>query len=115
NDLNSFSSVPIGIKKLTIFIEKERPFTARTLFIYPSAIPFKAEVAVQVNGANGFKTVRTFQYDRTNFSKNVGFKPQAPVVIHFYQQTSDAFRLVLTGISGTGGFAEIFISNAARI
>ncbi len=115
NDLNTFTALPNGIRNLQVSVEKKQPFTARTLIIYPSDRPFIADIMVQVRDGSEFRTVRSFHYDRSNYSKSVGFKPKAPVLITFPQLTSKVFRLVLTNIRGTGGFAEIVFSNAARI
>lgn len=95
---------------LTINLDFDMVMTARSLLLYPAHVPFRAEVALQTQINHEFKTVRSFEFDRTNANRNVGFKPYPPVAISFPETSSKHFRLVFSKLSSQGGLAEIALT-----
>ncbi len=66
-------------KTITIDFESADDFTARSLVVYPGKSPFAADVDLQVDENGTYKTLKTFRFDRSNPSLNVGFIPWGPV------------------------------------
>ncbi len=102
-------------QQATINIEVASFFTARSLVLYPLKKPFRADGELQVDIDGNYKTIKKFEYDRSNPSSNVGFIPYAPVALSFIETKGKKFRLVLKNITGTPGFAEIKLSAAPTI
>ena len=100
---------------LTIDIELGKSLTARSLVLTPAKRPFRADCAVQVAEGGRYRTVKTFELNRSNSELNVGFMPYGPVAISFPAITGTKFRLVLTKMSKEGGLAEIKLSAAPRV
>ncbi len=97
---------------INIDLTVTKPFTARSIVLYPAAIPFRAAVALQTGEGNNFTTVEQFELNRSNPQLNVGFIPFAPVSIALPATTAKIFRLVFTDIKGKAGLAEIKLSGA---
>ena len=97
----------------TIDLEVKDDFTARSLLIYPAAKPFKTQVELQAEEAGVYRTIKQFEFDRSNPQPNVGFKPYAPVAVAFNAVTSKHFRLVFR--EGNPALAEIKLLTAPRI
>lgn len=76
--------------------------TARSLVIYPTEHPIKAEISVQIKEGDTFKCIKEFVLDRSNPALNVGFEPYAPVAISLPEVKSQAFRLVMKSNPGSG-------------
>lgn len=112
-DTTSVVALPSGSKDFSISVEMNSSYETRSLVIFPARQSFKADVSIQEWDGNVFRTIKSFCYDRSNFSLNVGFKPTAPVVISFPKTVSNEFRLEFTKLEGNGGFAEIAFSNAS--
>ncbi len=92
---------------LRINIRWNQPITARSLLLYPSTTPFKTRVKLEVKEGAHYRTIKSFQFDRTNANKNVGFMPYGPVAISFPEVKGKDFRLVFSHFSGQGGLSEI--------
>ncbi|WP_295125630.1 glycosyl hydrolase, partial [uncultured Chitinophaga sp.] len=95
-------------------IDVAKAYTARSLVIYPSKRPARADIVLQVQNGKNYDSITSFHFDRTNPAKNVGFKPYAPVSIAFPATTAKRFRLVLKN-AGNTGFAEIKLLAAPRV
>ncbi|MHA4893278.1 glycosyl hydrolase [Pedobacter sp. PWIIR3] len=95
--------------QFTIDITTPEAFTARSLVIYPAhrGINLRAELQVADNGS--YKTIKSFEINRSNDNLNVGFKPYGPIAVSFPATTSKAFRIVF-GRSGGFGLAEVQLS-----
>lgn len=100
---------------LTIDIEIDQPFTARSMLLYPAKAPFKADAELMVKEGGNYRTVKQFEFDRSNPKLAVGFKPYSPVAVSFPAVQAEKFRLVLTNISDQGGLAEIALSSGAYL
>lgn len=99
-------------KTLTIDVGLAKSITARSLTIIPAQKPFRATCALQVANGATYRTVSTFEMNRSNPALNVGFMPYGPVAISLPATTGTHFRLVMTGMSADGGLAEIILSAA---
>ena len=115
NNKQTMTFLPKGRKAIAIDIKTTDLFTARSLTLYPASKTLRADIALQVKEGNDFRTIRRFEMDRGNDARNVGFIPFAPVSISFAPTTAKEFRLIIEGISGEAGFAEIEIAAAPRI
>ena len=105
-----------GKTPLTIDIEVAEPFTARSLVLYPAEMQFAAQCELQAADEDGaFRSIRQFTLDRSNTNISVGPIPCGPVAVSFPAQTAKHYRLLITGLSGKGGLAEIELSGGARL
>lgn len=95
--------------KFTLDISTAEPFTARSLVIYPAHRGLNLHAELQVSDSTGFKTIKSFEINRSNDNLNVGFKPYGPIAISFPATTAKAFRIVF-GKSNGFGLAEIQLS-----
>ncbi len=102
-----FPKLPAKDTSLTINLKLDKAMTARSLLLYPAHVPFKADVTLQAKDGKEYKTIKTFQFDRTNANKNVGFMPYSPVVISFPAVEGTEFRLAFSHFSAQGGLSEI--------
>ncbi len=103
-----FSQAKDSPVKISIQLNKE--MQARSLLLFPSEKKFKADVELQAKEGDEYKTIKTFQFDRSNPNKSVGFLPYAPVAISFPAVTSREFRLVFSHFSSQGSLSEIELS-----
>ncbi|WP_080904439.1 glycosyl hydrolase [Parabacteroides sp. Marseille-P3160] len=93
--------------KLTLDFESKDPFTLRSLKIYPTRVPIRANAKLQVKKDDNFETLDSFLIDRFNFALNVGFQPDAPIVISVPETKASDFRLLLTDVAPNSGFREV--------
>ncbi|SEW51001.1 glycosyl hydrolase [Chitinophaga arvensicola] len=100
-------------KPAEINFEVANDFTARSLVIYPDTRPFKAQFELQAKDGSNWRTIKSFEFDRSNPAPNVGFKPYAPVAVSFNATTGKQFRLVIS--DGNPALAEIKLLSAPRI
>ncbi len=103
---------------IMIDMETEAPLTARSLSIVPGNQAFAADCKLEAENDGKWTTVRTFRFDRSNMSGNVGPMPRGPVAISFPEVSAKHFRLSMSNFSGRGKFAdlaEIDLSPAARL
>jgi hypothetical protein len=70
---------------------------------------FHTNAELQVKEGNAYKTIRTFEIDRTNYQNNVGFDPYAPVAISLPDTRTSEFRLLLEAPAGTRGEANAVV------
>jgi hypothetical protein len=113
-DRNTTTEVLFPDKTATVSIDLTltKSFTARSLVLFPAALPFRARATLEAGDGNHFTEIEQFELNRTNPQLNVGFIPFAPVSIALPPTTAKVFRLVLTDIQGKGGLAEIKLSAA---
>lgn len=88
--------------EMSIDITLPEVSTARSLVIYPTEHPIKAEISLQTKEGDTFKSIKEFILDRSNPALNVGFEPYAPVAISLPEVKSQAFRLVMKSNPGSG-------------
>ena len=113
---------------LIIDFEAIKDFTARSLTIRTTKEPITAQAQLQVKTVNGYKTISSFEINRSKADLNVGFDPYAPVVISIPVTISKTFRLIIKNseikqfaganlpeIVSKPGLTEITLSTAPRI
>lgn len=117
---------------LEIEMMAPRPFTARSLTLYPPSRTveperykggaFSADCELLAETADGsFRSIRKFKYNRLGFSESTGPMTRGPVSVSFPAETAAKFRLVFTNIQlpksdfGVTTLAEIELSGAARM
>ncbi len=106
--------IPSG--QFTLDVTLQQPMTARSLTLVPTSSPWSAQCELLAAGEDGqFRSLRRFDYDRSNMKIHVGPMPEGAVVASFEPTTARRFRLVLRQISGKASLREINLSTAARI
>jgi len=104
------------VSEYSIEIKSDKVITARNIQLFPGKERFFAQCKLfaLVNGE--FVSVRSFSFDRSNNSVNVGPDVYGPVSIVLNGIQSDVFRLVCKKENGrwnaNSGFSEIVISEA---
>ena len=91
----------------TIEFQANSPITARSLICYPSSQPLAANCEVFAFINNEYKLIKTFNYERSNHSVNVGPLPQGPVAIALPETSSDKFKFVLHNLNIPQGIASL--------
>jgi hypothetical protein len=116
-----FSNAGDG-KEMVIDLETSEAFTARSLVLYPAEKPFAADIDLQVMENGRFRTVKSFLFDRSNPSLNVGPTPFGEVAIAIPEITARRFRLIMSNFmersrkkASDAGIAEIALSAAPRL
>lgn len=94
-------------QKITLTFDTKTPFTLRSLKFYVTSVAMSATAELQVKNGKEYETLDTIVLDRFNSSLNVGFKPDAPVVISVPETTASEFRLLLSNVAPNSGFREI--------
>lgn len=96
---------------VTIDFVADKPFTLRSLKIYPTHNRIQCPAQLQVRENGKFQTIAQFAIDRFNANPNVGFDPYAPIVISVPTTRSGEFRLILSDVSPKSGISEIEFSS----
>ena len=105
------TEIPIQRSKtLTVDFETSQVATVRTLIINASEKRTNAHGELLVKDGNKFRSLKSFEINRSNPSINVGFDPYAPIVISIPETKSKLFRLVISDVSAAGGIAEVELS-----
>lgn len=113
-DMNTEVAIPAS-KEFTLDFITKNNYTARSLVIYPAHKEARADAEIQVKENNGYRTIKSFEINRSRAALNVGFEPYGPVAISFPATTSKDFRLVFTKATPNFGIAEIRLSTAPRV
>ncbi len=103
----------IGLKKnedLTIDFITSEAATVRSLIIKASEKNTKAMGELFVQDESGFRSLKSFEINRSNPRINVGFDPYAPIVLSIPETKSNHFRLVISNVTVPGGIAEVDLS-----
>lgn len=100
---------------LTLDINLAKPLTAQSLVLVPAQRPFRADCELQVSTGGQYRSLKSFELNRSNPALNVGFLPYGPVAVSFPAARGTKFRLVLTNMSKGGGLAEINLSAVPRL
>ena len=115
-DGNQDTEVTIpAITDFTIDFVTKADYTARSLVIYPAHKEARANAEIQIKDKDGYKTIQSFEMNRSRAALNVGFKPYGPIAVSFPATTSKDFRLVFTKASANFGIAEIQLSTAPKV
>ncbi|ALL07925.1 glycoside hydrolase family 2 [Pedobacter sp. PACM 27299] len=97
-------------QSIHIDVAVEHNFLARSLVIYPAHFALKAHAELQVKDGAHYRTLKTFEMDRSNPSLNVGFDPYGPISVSFPEVSAKEFRLVLSQASTDFALTEIELS-----
>jgi len=91
------------------------PVCLNNITIRPMEKPIhvKAEVYSGKNGV--FEFIDSFEVNRSNLMRSVGFIPYGPVSISIPSVTSSEFKIVFKASSLPGGIAEIELSSVPRV
>ncbi|WP_293669488.1 glycosyl hydrolase [uncultured Parabacteroides sp.] len=100
---------------VTIDFQADKPFTLRSLQIYPAHQPIQSMARLQVKENGVFRTMAEFKIDRFNANPNVGFDPYAPVVVSVPATTAGEFRLELSGVTPGSGLSEVVFSSSPAV
>ena len=95
-----------------IGFETAKDFTARSLVIYTGKRETRANAALQVKEKGKYKTLKSFEINRTNDNLNVGFKPYGAISVSIPATTAKDFRVVFKEGSDELSIAEIVISSS---
>ncbi len=116
-DDNLNTTSPMQPRPLTVNLEVEQPFTARSLLLYPAVDAISATCQLDYQDADGtWKSGHELIHlNRENTEVNVGPMPFGPVVASFPAITAKKFRLTFKDGGGKGQIAEMQLSAAPRI
>jgi hypothetical protein len=106
--MNTVLTIP-NSENFSIDFDTQKDFTARSLVLYPGEKGVNLQAQLQIKENGKYKTVQSFEVNRSNDNLNVGFKPYGPIAVSFPAITSKNYRLLF---SKTGSFLikEICIS-----
>jgi len=96
-----------------IDLASNEPITARSILVYPTDSRMGCMMDLQARIDGNYVTVKSFLYDRSNPSVNVGPVTLGPVAISLPDTESFSFRLVcrdMISAEPKAGFAKVVIS-----
>jgi hypothetical protein len=93
----------------SITLRLPQPQTARSLTVYPAGL-LTADARLQANVNGEFRTVASFNFNRSLPMLHVGHEPFAPSVTSFEAVTSDEFRLLFSNGNANNGLGQIILS-----
>ena len=101
----------------TINIESDDAIAARSIILYPAQPTFKTDCELYAFTDGEYRLIKSFVFDRSNTSVNVGPVTHGPLSISIPQTTSNKFRLVCSKFAGSqqAGFSEIKITEGAYL
>ena len=85
----------------SLSIEMKAPSKNMRSLIFKAHTPIKCNARISVKEGDTFKLLKEFDIDRSNFALNVGFIPDAPIVISLPKNDSDVYKLEMSD-SGEG-------------
>ena len=125
-DTSTIAKLPNN-KPITITFETEKKATVRSLIIQtankkirakgeaPASDGLKAMGELFVKDGMNFRSIKKFEINRSNFNLNVGFEPNAPIVISLPETQSTSYQLVISNITMVGAIAEINLSETPNL
>ena len=114
-------------KPITITFETEKKATVRSIIIQaankkvrakgesPAKDGLKAMGELFVKEGLNFRSIQKFEINRSNFNLNVGFEPNAPIVISLPETQSMSYQLVISDITKVGALAEVELSETPKM
>lgn len=105
--MDGHQNTQVMLRDCSIDFETGTAYTVRSLTIYPAHKAVTAEVLLQVKENNVYKTIKTFNIDRSNINLNVGFQPYGPVAVTVPATTAKSFRIQFKNTSADFGVAEL--------
>jgi hypothetical protein len=105
----------ISNKRYDVKIVADDPLAVRSLVLYPAQPSFYCHVDFQALVEGEYKTLASFDFDRTNPRVLVGPVTHAPYAVAIPETTASEFRLIFSGLrsnSPEAGISGIVISEA---
>ncbi len=102
-------------KTLAVDFETDAETTVRSLIIKASEKKTKARGELLVKEGNNYRSLKTFEINRSNPAINVGFDPYAPIVLAVPETRGKIFRLIVSAVTIAGGIAEVDLSAVPKI
>ena len=114
-------------KPVTITFETKEKATVRSLIIQtankkirakgeaPARDGLKAMGELFVKDGLNFRSLKKFVINRSNFALNVGFEPNASIVISLPETQSTSYQLVISDITMVGALSEIELSETPKM
>jgi len=102
-------------EQLSINFTTKKPFTARSISIYPSHSNIDASFDLQVKTGKTWRSLSKFKIDWHHLALIVGFQPYAPTVISLRETLGTQFRLLVSNKVEVGGIDEIELSSMPKI
>ncbi|MFB2119547.1 glycosyl hydrolase [Parapedobacter sp. 2B3] len=104
-----------GGQSTTFTFSVDEPFTARSLTVVPAQRNMGVGITLEVEENGVFRTVRSFDVNRTNNMLSVGFEQYAPVSVSFEAITGKVFRLVVDNVRGDAAIAEVELAASPKV
>lgn len=104
-----------GSSEAILDLVSDSSITLRSITIVPAHRPIRAECELFIREPQGYRSLRTFDIDRSNPSIEVGFMSYAPVSISVAPVRSREFRLVIRHAGRDTGFSEVRFSETPRV
>ncbi len=98
-------------QKVTLDFVAKSDFTLRSVKVYPNMEPIKTPIEIQVKESGKYKTVVASEINRYKFGLNVGFDPDAPVVIGVPAIRGKEFRIVINSVDGGAQLRQVELSS----
>ena len=113
----------VGDTQTIHFSLAEKSISRSLIFHFPMSSKWSADVELQANENGNYHTVKKFRVDRRNMRLEVGFIPNAPLIIALNDLHAKDFRLVFSdiisgvfsAIKGEVLLSEIELSAAAKL
>jgi hypothetical protein len=118
NLIDSDTSTTVKLKNnkpLAITFETKENATVRSIVINAANKKILATAELFVKEGLLFRSIKKFEINRSNFALNVGFEPNAPIVISLPETVSKTYRLDITEITTIGAIAEIELSETPKL
>ncbi len=113
-DIKTGVSLPAQ-KETSFILSGDKPFTARSLMVYPMPSPITAHAELSAKIDGNFKPIIAFEISRYNPEINVGFLPWSPITVSFPTITASEFKFTIKSQQNNAGIAELVLNTAPRI
>lgn len=104
-----------GSPEVRLELTADAEFTLRSLTLYPSFRPIRADAELFVRENGAYRSLAAFTVDRSNPSIEVGFDAYAPVSITTAPTQGREFRLVIRNAGRDTGIRELALSSVPRV
>jgi hypothetical protein len=94
-------------KPLVIDFNANEQAKVRSLRIKLSERKTMAMAELYAKSSDKYELIKKFELNRSKLSINVGFEPNAPIVISIPETSSKSFRLVVNNVTMAGEIAEV--------
>lgn len=102
-------------KTLTFTIKRDGPLTVRSIQLFPNRKAINGKATFEVKENNAYRKLAEFTVDRYNYALNVGFKPDAPVVISIPETIGNEFRLNIGSVLSADAVRMVLLSSTPMV